>query len=138
MRNITKRGLVISTMIGAITMSSLPAFAEVTHYITEKNGVKYEYTKDDLLNSIMSGTAQYERYKIENLYAVKDSVQGHIDIEDVMTAIMLSDGNFDVDVYTESKGARKIVLTDIKKVDKDGVSDSQTDSTEDFKVTDIQ
>lgn len=126
MKNRAKIGLAISAVIATMTTSTLPAFAEVTDYVTEKDGVKYEYSKVDILNSIINGTAQYERYKTENLYALKDSIQGYIDVNDVMNAIIQSEGSFNVDSYTESNIAKKITISNVKKVDKDGATVEQT------------
>lgn len=126
MKNRAKIGLVISAVIATMTTSTLPAFAEVTDYVTEKDGVKYEYSKVDILNSIINGTAQYERYKTENLYSLRDSMQGYIDANDIMNAIIQSEGSFDVDSYTESDIAKKITISGIKKVDKDGLTVEQT------------
>jgi len=100
-----------------------PVFAKVTGYVTEKDGVKYEYNQEDLIDSIIEEGPAYQRYLTETLIAIKDNVNGYIDVDDVINAIVansLEGKILDVDVYTESEDAKVVEITEVKHVDKEG------------------
>lgn len=130
------KSLFVCVLTLLVVSTSIPSYAEVLSYITEKDGIKYEYTKFELINSIIMESAQYKRYQEENFYAIKDSVQGYIDAQDILMAIIMSDSEFDVDAYTESDVAKKITITNLKRVDEHGKT--VEDDIDDFRVIDIK
>lgn len=137
-----KRMMIFSIVVFTVLGSALPTFAEVVGYVTKKDEVIYEYDKSDLMRSLILGTKQAKRYESEELYAVKDDIQGYIDINDLMLAIITGDETFDVDAYTESDNAKKINIDNVKKIDGDGnvVNDKDVDedvNDEDFIIVDI-
>lgn len=99
------------------------ASAKVIGYVTESNGVKYEYSQEDLIESILGKTELYERYQRENLIALVDDKNGYIDAEDVINAIIsatMNGKNLDVSKYTESQSAKSIELKNVKRLDSNG------------------
>lgn len=97
--------------------------ARVIGYVTESEGVRYEYSQDDLIESIIGGTGLYHRYKGEKLIALRDDKNGYIDAEDVISAIVkatIGGERLMVDLYTESQVAKVIELEGVKRLDSSG------------------
>lgn len=142
-----KNKLIVGFIAGIITIATTqaPAFAQVTDYVTEKSGVKYEYNKveleDSILENIMGGQAKlYNRYLTEELISLKDDISGYIDVEDVedyiIDAIMAGEA-FNVDSYTEGEDAKVIEIEDVIKIDKDG-NEINDGSDQSFRVISIK
>lgn len=117
-----KRVLGLSLALGVL-ISGADASARVIGYVTESNGVKYEYSQEDLIESIIEKTELYERYRGESLVALNDDKNGYIDASDVIGAIIdaaIRGERFVVDRYTESEVARVIELEDVKRLSASG------------------
>lgn len=114
-----RKTLSLAAATCVLATSATPAFAQVTGYVTEKNGIEYEYDSAELIASIMNGGSLYTRYLEEELVALRDDKKGLIDGQDVINAIMNSEGSFNVDNYTESGNAKPSTVVVDKKVSVD-------------------
>ena len=133
-----KRTLVMCTVALTAIMSSVPSFAAIESYVTEKDGKKYEYKISDLKNSIIDDTDLINQYKAQTPIAIKDTKQGYIDYRDIVDAIIFATGKFDINEYTESSIAKKIELVDVTVVDPSDPVDSSDPETDGFEVVDIK
>ena len=131
----------ISAMILATLMtvsSAAQSFAAVQSYVTEKDGIKYEYNVAHLRAAALANvldpgsSALWNKYMGENLIALRDSVNGPISAAAVRTAltdaIISGAGVFNVDTYTESAAAaaNPADVTGAKTVNEDGTVVDQT------------
>lgn len=116
-----KKAICLAITAAILSTSVTPAFAKVVGYVTEKDGVLYQYDKTELKSSIIGDGALYAQYNDGKLKALLDDKKGYIDANDVRQYIINED-KIDVDAYTESDKAEKSTITEaeVKKVDKDG------------------
>ncbi|WP_438335170.1 hypothetical protein ACIR03_01495 [Clostridium cochlearium] len=116
-----KKAICLAITAAILSTSVTPAFAKVVGYVTEKDGVLYQYDKTELKSSIIGDGALYAQYNDGKLKALLDDKNGYIDANDVRQYIINED-KIDVDAYTESDKAEKSTITEaeVKKVDKDG------------------
>lgn len=140
-----KRAVSGFLVAGMVLLGGSSAFAKVEAYVTQSNSSYYQYDMDYLIQSIINSatgsgsTALYERYQGERLVALKDHVNGYIDVDDVIDAIVreaIAGRSLNVDQYTESEEARRIELSGIKLLDAEG-NVIEDDEPEELKIIDI-
>lgn len=102
-----------------ITVNITPAFAAITHYVVEKEGVKYQYDQKDLIESYYGDKKLYKDYLRGELKALLDDKNGYIDAEDVFRYIANTEKVY-VNNYTESKEARVVEVGNVININKDG------------------
>ena len=102
-----------------LTISITPSFAAVTHYVVEKDGVKYQYAQEDLISSYYGDKKLYNDYISGDLEALLDDKNGYIEAEDVFEYIAATD-EVHVNSYTESKEAKVIEVGNVVNLDADG------------------
>lgn len=102
-----------------LTISITPSFAAVTHYVVEKDGVKYQYAQEDLISSYYGDKKLYNDYISGELEALLDDKNGYIEAEDVFEYIAATD-EVHVNTYTESKEAKGIEVGNVVNLDEDG------------------
>ena len=103
-----KKSVSIAAATCMMVTSMSPAFAKVTDYVTQKDGKTYEYNVEELRKSIIDGTDLFKTFSAEDKVALLDDVQGYINYQDVVGAIIgTEDPEFDVNEYTESEVAEK-------------------------------
>lgn len=102
-----------------LSISITPSFAAVTHYVVEKDGVKYQYAQEDLVSSYYGDKKLYNDYLSGDLKALLDDKNGYIEAEDVFKYIAATD-EVHVNAYTESKEAKVIEVGKVVNLDADG------------------
>lgn len=107
--------LIVIMITGSIT----PTFAAVTHYVVEKEGVKYQYAQKDLIESYYGDKNLYNNYISGKLQALLDDKNGYIDAENVFKYIANTEDVY-VNNYTESKEAKVIEVGNLINLDSDG------------------
>ncbi len=114
--NKTKAIGIIALTTAILAFAASPALAAVTGFVArDDDGVYYKYSYEELLDSyalkiLGEPGGLYDDYAKKQVYALKDSVNGYIDYQDVLdhfARVMALGEKFDLDDYTESGKAKK-------------------------------
>lgn len=124
-----KKTLSLALVTSTILASGTSSLAAVEAYIAEVDGVKYEFNRDALMDSILDRimgkeSPMYDKYLRGNLVALRDDKRGIVDIKSVENYILdsiISGKEFDIDSFTEtSEDAEIIEIEDVKEVSLEG------------------
>jgi hypothetical protein len=102
-----------------VTTTVAPSFADVTHYVVTKDGIKYQYAQEDLIASYYGDKQLYNDYLSGDLEALLDDKNGYVKAEDVFRYIASTD-KVDVNAYTESDQAKIVEVGQVVKLDASG------------------
>lgn len=124
------KGVVCLGVLGLGLSLGQGAEAAVESYVTvDDEGYVFEYNQDNLIASIVEEAVTgdtpelYKHYSEETLIGVKDSINGYVDISDIIEEIIektINNERICVDTISESEGMSNLPLTTIKLRGEDG------------------